>query len=132
MHEKLTIRESHLKVEWAGLLWFSSIVPRFFFITWMALRKAPLIQDVLVSCGIISRSSCCLCRMHVEDHDHLFFWSSYSKKVWRSILGRCRSRRRGQFTGDKEIRWVQDIWVIKILLAEFAFFLCNSVPWSIS
>ena len=35
-------------------------------------KKALLTQDILVSCGIISRSSCCLCKMHVEDHDHLF------------------------------------------------------------
>ena len=71
-----SIREYQLKVEWAGLVWFSSHVPRVSFLTWMALRKALLTQDILVSCGIISRSSCCLCRMHVEDHDHLFFLCS--------------------------------------------------------
>jgi hypothetical protein len=42
-------------------------------------------MDRLTSFGIIPSSTCVLCGMHNETHDHLFFQCTYSSILWGNI-----------------------------------------------
>nr|TKR98083.1 hypothetical protein D5086_0000206310 [Populus alba] len=67
------------------LIWFQGHIPRQAFILWIASMERLHTMDRLTSFGIISSSTCVLCGMHNETHDHLFFQCTYSSTLWGNI-----------------------------------------------
>lgn len=67
------------------LIWFKGHIPRQAFILWIASMERLHTMDRLTSFGIISSSTCVLCGMHNETHDHLFFQYTYSSILWGNI-----------------------------------------------
>lgn len=49
-------------------------------------------------------STCSLCRLCSEDHDHLFFGCSFSKEVWSIVLGWCMTNK-SVFDWNHELQW---------------------------
>lgn len=74
----LAIRTTNSEVVWCPLVWFNKHVPRWSFILWVALLGRLSTKDRLQSWGIAMDSNCVLCHGGVEDHNHLFFYCSFS------------------------------------------------------
>lgn len=71
-----------LIVDWWKVVWFNKAIPRFAFITWLAMRdwhNGELVVSFL----------CVICRAFVENMDHLFFKCSFSQRIWRRIMSAC-------------------------------------------
>ena len=64
-------------------------IPRFAFITWLAMRNRLSTKERLVSWVIKCDSLCLLCRASIENRDHLFFKCSFAKRVWKKIKSMC-------------------------------------------
>ncbi|CAL9222992.1 unnamed protein product [Arabidopsis halleri] len=76
------IRTHSPLVLWADVVWFKEHVPRFSFITWLALLNHLPTRDRLRRWGMNTPASCVLCSTGVETHEHLFFECSYSTGLW--------------------------------------------------
>lgn len=74
----LAIRTTNSEVVWCPLVWFNKHVLRWSFILWVALLGRLSTKDRLQSWGIAMDSNCVLCHGGVEDHNHLFFYCSFS------------------------------------------------------
>ena len=79
------IRVTHPTVPWSKIVWFPQAIPRFSFITWLALKDR-------LSTGARSRAwgcfqPCLLCGEPDETRDHLFFACPYSFTVWIDVVG---------------------------------------------
>ncbi|KAJ7009371.1 hypothetical protein NC653_000135 [Populus alba x Populus x berolinensis] len=59
--------------------------PRHAFIFWIASMERLYTRDRLLSFGATTASSCILCGLQAETHDHLFFQCPYSSTVWREL-----------------------------------------------
>ncbi|KAJ6940685.1 hypothetical protein NC651_006728 [Populus alba x Populus x berolinensis] len=59
--------------------------PRHAFIFWIASMERLYTRDRLLSFGVTTASSCILCGLQAETHDHLFFQCPYSSTVWREL-----------------------------------------------
>ncbi|XP_050219091.1 uncharacterized protein LOC126669623 [Mercurialis annua] len=82
------------RVQWGKIIWSSGNIPRYSFITWMALIGRLVTKDKLRKWNVINDDKCSLCNVNLESRDHLFFDCSYSKKIWRSVLDRLGINRR--------------------------------------
>jgi hypothetical protein len=69
------------------LLWFTGHIPRHSFILWLASLGRLRTMDRLH--GVVTTTTCILCGLHTETHDHLFFECSYTSLVWTSICRRA-------------------------------------------
>jgi hypothetical protein len=67
------------------LLWFRGHIPRHSFILWLACRGRLRTMDRLHSVGILTNSTCILCGINMESHEHLFFECNFTGTVWRAI-----------------------------------------------
>ena len=79
------IRTQHPTVSWSKIVWFPQAIPRFSFITWLALKDR-------MSTGARSRAwgciqACLLCGEPDETRDHLFFPCPYFFTVWTDLVG---------------------------------------------
>ena len=93
------------KVEWHRLLWSSLTIPKHSVIVWMAILNRLPTMDRLISWGIETSGTCCLCQEEVETRDHVFFECNYSKETWRMILSHCGINRViGKW--EEELQWV--------------------------
>lgn len=100
-HEKRNLRESHLKVEWAGLLWFSSHVPRFssYYVGWLFGKHCSLKMSwslVVYSVDLVAAYAGCTWKTMIT----YSFGVPTQRRCGDLSVGRCRYRRRGQFTWD--------------------------------
>ncbi|XP_074313920.1 uncharacterized protein LOC141649121 [Silene latifolia] len=73
--------EEEPKVDWHSFVWQSEGLPKHQFISWLYVQKRLLTKDRLSRLFNCSELLCSLCLDADEDHDHLFFSCSYSKKV---------------------------------------------------
>ena len=80
------IRASKAKVGWSKVVWFVQGVPRFSFITWLAIKNRLSTGDRMRSWGMMQ--GCTLCGERDETRDHLFFACPYSFTVWHSLANR--------------------------------------------
>lgn len=64
------------------VVWFKEHVPRFSFITWLAMLKRLPTRDRLRRWGMNTPTSCVLCSNGEESHEHLFFECSFSGGIW--------------------------------------------------
>lgn len=78
------IRIKKPKVEWCRVVWFTQSVPRYAFITWLAVQNMLSTGDRTRSWGITQ--GCGLCGEWDETIDHLFFACPYSFTVWESLV----------------------------------------------
>jgi hypothetical protein len=69
------------------LLWFKGHIPRHSFILWLASLDRLRTMDRLH--GGVPTTTCILCGIHMETHEHLFFECSYTGLVWTSICNKA-------------------------------------------
>ena len=77
------LRVKRTKVEWSRMVWFAQVVPRYFFITWLAVRNRLSTEDRMRDWGIMQ--GCELYGERDETRDHLFFACPYSNTIWEPL-----------------------------------------------
>lgn len=80
------IRVKKGSVGWSKVVWFTQGVPRYSFITWLAVKNRLSTGDRMRSWGMIQ--GCTLCGEVDETRDHLFFACPYSYTVWHGLANR--------------------------------------------
>ncbi|KAG7550876.1 Reverse transcriptase zinc-binding domain [Arabidopsis thaliana x Arabidopsis arenosa] len=76
------LRTHSPQVPWADVVWFKEHVPRFSFITWLAILARLPTRDRLRRWGMNIPATCVLCSTRDESHEHLFFQCSFSSEIW--------------------------------------------------
>ncbi|XP_013589437.1 PREDICTED: uncharacterized protein LOC106297821 [Brassica oleracea var. oleracea] len=79
------IRQSKEKVNWSKLVWFSQGIPRYAFITWLAIRDRLSTGRRTSSWG--QPQSCIFCMEPDETRDHIYFACPYTFMVWLKVTG---------------------------------------------
>lgn len=82
------LRPHSALVPWCKAVWFKEAVPRYSFITWLALQGRLPTKDRLRGWGLNVTADCVLCSAGTETHDHLFFKCAYSSAVWEAFAAR--------------------------------------------
>jgi hypothetical protein len=85
--DQIRLRSSALN--WWRIVWFAKAIPRYAFITWLAMRERLSTKERLASWGISCDMLCVLCRASIQYRDHLFFKCSFSQRFWRKIKSLC-------------------------------------------
>ena len=71
--------------EWSKAVWFNQGVPRFSYITWMA------VKDILATCSRMRSwgqiQGCVFCGEPEESRDHLYFACPYTFTLWLEVTG---------------------------------------------
>ena len=75
------------RVDWYNIVWFKAHIPRFSFISWLAIRERLNTGDRLAMFGMVEVAECVFCMGH-ESHDHLFFNCPFSISVWKGVQRR--------------------------------------------
>lgn len=75
-------------VPWFKAVWFKESVPRYSFITWLAMLGRLPTKDRLRSWGLNVPAQCVLCSTGLETHAHLFFDCAYSTSVGEAFATR--------------------------------------------
>ncbi|KAG7547383.1 F-box domain [Arabidopsis suecica] len=71
--------------DWATSVWFKGATPKHAFTMWTAqLQRLPT-RARLASWGLPIPSTCCLCSIHEETHEHLLLRCAFSEQVWHLI-----------------------------------------------
>nr|VDD38044.1 unnamed protein product [Brassica oleracea] len=70
---------------WSKVVWFAKGVPRFVFITWLAVRDRLFTGTRMAQWGVVQ--SCLFCGEPNESRDHLFFACPYTFTVWLAVVG---------------------------------------------
>lgn len=84
------LRPKTTQKEWARTVWFRGGTPKHSFTFWIAqLNRLPT-RDRLMSWGLPTGNSCCLCSRFAETRDHLFLTCAYSEQIWTMIQSRLR------------------------------------------
>ncbi|XP_074277967.1 uncharacterized protein LOC141601571 [Silene latifolia] len=73
------------KVEWRHICWNQLNVPKYSFIFWSFMHSRLLTKDRLVRMGITNDPLCDICRLHPEDHHHLFYACEYALACSRML-----------------------------------------------
>ncbi len=95
--DQIRLRSSALN--WWRIVWFAKAIPRYAFITWLAMRERLSTKERLASWGISCDMLCVLCRASIQYRDHLFFKCSFSQRFWRKIKSLCLPRRSWWWVG---------------------------------
>lgn len=74
-------KESHPRVQWSNLVWFSNTIPKHSFILWLAVRGKLLTQDRMQSWQREGISSCGFCKKQPDSLNHLFFDCFFSQEI---------------------------------------------------
>lgn len=82
------LRSPSALVPWCKVVWFKEAVPRFSFITWLAMRGRLPTKDRLRGWGLNVTADCVLCSAGLETHDHLFFNCAFSATLWGAFASR--------------------------------------------
>ncbi|KAG7568298.1 Reverse transcriptase domain [Arabidopsis thaliana x Arabidopsis arenosa] len=72
-------------------VWFKEAVPRYSFITWLAIQGRLPTKDRLRSWGLNVTAECVLCSDGIETHAHLFFDCAFSVSIWEAFAARIWS-----------------------------------------
>lgn len=84
------IRQKFPVQKWHSVIWFGQHVPRWSFISWLAIQQKLNTCDRLVKWGMRVDDICKLCSSAQESHLHLFFSCPFSKAVWLAVRGKNR------------------------------------------
>ncbi|XP_048620298.1 uncharacterized protein LOC106436937 [Brassica napus] len=76
------LRLKRNKVGWYRVVWFLQGVPRYSFITWLAIKNRLSTGDRMRQWGMIQ--GCELCGKRDETRDHLYFACLYSYTIWKA------------------------------------------------
>lgn len=79
------IRSRRSKQPWSRIIWFPQGIPKFAFISWLAVKNRFATWDKTWVWGCIQQ--CRLCGEPNETRDHLFFGCPYSYTVWLDVVG---------------------------------------------
>ncbi|XP_018436062.1 uncharacterized protein LOC108808405 [Raphanus sativus] len=79
------IREHKTEVQWHKLFWFSEGVPRYSFITWLAVRDRLATGHITSQWG--QPQVCIFCGEPDETRDHLFFACPFTFTLWIRVVG---------------------------------------------
>ena len=71
--------------EWSKAVWFTQGVPRFSYITWMAVKYILATCSRMRSWGQIQ--GCVFCGEPEESRDHLYFACPYTFTLWLEVTG---------------------------------------------
>ena len=77
------IRQAKALVPWKHIVLFSGNLPKASFILWLAVKGQLGTQDRLHN--LPPNTSCLLCSLQLESHNHLFFYCPYSQQLWHHI-----------------------------------------------
>ena len=72
------------------MVWFPLAVPKHAFIMWLAMKDRLLTGERLLKMGYKGEVQCSFCHGCVETYDHLFFECSFSSRIWKFCMLRCR------------------------------------------
>lgn len=81
------IREKKPACDWSKGVWFSQSTPKFSFLMWVAIKGRLQTTDRMQIWNTSINTTCVLCNSTPESCAHLFFDCSYTKKIWRSLVG---------------------------------------------
>ncbi|XP_048634095.1 uncharacterized protein LOC125608177 [Brassica napus] len=84
------IRHTRPTQEWSKVIWFPQGVPRFSFITWLAVKNRLSTGDRMRTWG--HTQGCIFCGEPNETRDHLFFACPYTFTVWIEVVGTLLGR----------------------------------------
>jgi hypothetical protein len=84
------LREKKDQIEWWKIIWFPLAIPKHAFILWLAMKNRLVTGVRLLQWGYKGDVNCCFCRNHVESRNHLIFECSFSYRIWRFCMARCR------------------------------------------
>lgn len=94
------------RVSWAGLIWGKGYIPRFSFVTWIALQNRLYTCERLFAWGVSPSNLCPVCNSEIETVKHLFFQCSVYNAVLLEVLKLCRITR-GTLDWRREISWFE-------------------------
>lgn len=90
-------RTSYDHIDWVHAVWFSQIIPKYAFITWLAMLDRLTTMDRVTRWNSGVDVTCALCKNAAEFRSHLYFECSYSSQIWEYLmLGILR----GSYTTD--------------------------------
>ncbi|XP_059442158.1 uncharacterized protein LOC132174537 [Corylus avellana] len=84
------LREKKEQITWWKLVWFPFAIPKHDFILWLAMKGRLVTGDRLLTWGYNGDVNCVFCRNQLESRDHLFFECSFSYRLWKFCMFRCR------------------------------------------
>ncbi|KAF3501229.1 hypothetical protein F2Q69_00043960 [Brassica cretica] len=79
------IRKKKDREQWSRVVWFAQGVPRYGFITWLAMKHRLSTGDRMRQWGV---QGCEMCGERDETRDHLYFACPYSYTVWKALANR--------------------------------------------
>ncbi|XP_050207875.1 uncharacterized protein LOC126657252 [Mercurialis annua] len=73
-------------IPWTSIIWYKDNIPRYSFITWLALQDKLNTKDKLLRWKVVQNDVCCFCNSETESISHLFFECGYSRAIWKRLL----------------------------------------------
>ena len=99
----LQLRNFSSSCEWSRGIWFSQSTPKYSFLVWVALRNRLQTCDRMQTWNGLVNPVCVLCNEANETCSHLFFSCSFSKQIWKALVGGILH---GGFTTEwNDIEW---------------------------
>ncbi|GKE89236.1 reverse transcriptase domain, reverse transcriptase zinc-binding domain protein [Tanacetum coccineum] len=82
------IRPRNDKVAWYDMVWFASCIPRHAFNLWLIVKRKLKTQDMIRAWDVsaLLGTTCSLCEMIPDSHEHLFFDCDFSQSVWNHMM----------------------------------------------
>ena len=74
------------RVQWADLLWHKLRVPKFSYVTWLAMHGRLQTLDRLKAYGVQLAHRWFLCRQRIESNGHLFFSCSFTAAIAEQLI----------------------------------------------
>ncbi|GJR41299.1 putative reverse transcriptase domain-containing protein [Tanacetum coccineum] len=70
------------------MVWFNSCIPRHAFNLWLIVKRKFKTQDMIRAWDVsdLLGTSCALCEMTPDSHEHLFFDCTFSQAVWSHMV----------------------------------------------
>ncbi|GJT39303.1 hypothetical protein Tco_0939168 [Tanacetum coccineum] len=133
-----SIRPRDVKVTWYDMVWFASGIPRHAFTLWLIVKHKLKTQDRVCSWDVSANlgTSCSLCELQQDSHEHLFFECSFAQSVWNHVKGLVGldSVAPDIYTiiahiGSKAKRRTSPIVIAKLVVAASAYYIWQERNW---
>ncbi|CAL1367519.1 unnamed protein product [Linum trigynum] len=82
------IRPCQQRVPWWTILWKGVTIPRNRIITWLLIRGSINTKRKMLKWGFSGDVSCCLCKIGIDDRDHLYVQCMFSRQMFAALF--CR------------------------------------------
>ncbi|XP_060185419.1 uncharacterized protein LOC132614883 [Lycium barbarum] len=135
-NNELTIRQIYLKllgtrphVDWKYLIIANNARPRAIFAMRMQLQDKLATIDRLTSWDMTVDTKCKLCRVELENRDHLFVFCEFTKTLWKRLLNWINKTIHIATTWEHHLTWAvanareksQNAQLFRILYAEYTY-----------